>query len=697
MELETAGDYRRAEWRPQGLRYVPSGLSRHRAYSSRLLGKSVAGSYAKGLSMAGMPHKFAIGRKKTAIADVERESGTLIKRRRTSLAVFFAVALLSRFALADAYDPPANYYNTATGTGTTLKQQLNDIIDNHTVLSYDSARSNLQVTDADPAQPGHIITVYDRTSLNVTGLNASGIPGWDPNVWNREHTWPRSRGVGSSGPDDSDMFELRPAITANNGDRGDLNFGGAFGAQPYGTVTDGGQTYWYPGNADAGMIARQEFYMAVRYDGADANTQDLEIGTGNVANPTGSEDAPPQLGNLTRMLEWHYAAVPDAFERRRNQIIYDQFQHNRDPFTDHPEYVWSVFVNQTNDSQITIAAPTTVNTTTGSSTKIVNLTNVIVGGTVPSAQTVTLNKAGNNGTYYSVTTGGLATSSVAGPFNAFRTNQTDSKSITVGLNTNTTSAGLRTGTVTVDNLDITAGSNGGVGHAANDANDVITVNLNVLDHAIPSFATPSQSLSQTIDFGNIALGASATPASFDIYNLNAPSGFTAALDLDSVASSGNTSAFTTDLASFSNLAAGASQSFTSSFNVTSVGSFLSTYTLTLSDENLSGATNKTMTLTLKGVVRLAGDFDGNGSVDSGDYLVWRRSFGQTGLTAYSGADGDGNTVVDDADYDVWRAHFGQTASGLASNLVASSIPEPATASPLAIAAVVVCHCLRRTK
>ena len=35
------------------------------------------------------------------------------------------------------------------------------------------------------------------------------------------------------------------------------------------------------------MIARQQFYLAVRYDGTEANTQDLEIGTGNVANPTG--------------------------------------------------------------------------------------------------------------------------------------------------------------------------------------------------------------------------------------------------------------------------------------------------------------------------------------------------------------------------------------------------------------------------
>ena len=167
------------------------------------------------------------------------------------------------------------------------------------------------------------------------------------------------------------------------------------------------------------------------------------------------------------------------------------------------------------------------------------------------------------------------------------------------------------------------------------------------------------------------------PVSFDLFNLNAPSGFTAALDLDSVASSGNTSAFTTDLAPFSNLSAGASQEFTSSFNVAAVGTFMATYTLTLSDENLSGATNKTLTLTLKGVARLAGDVNNDGTVDGGDYVVWQRSLGQSVAAAYDGADGDGNLMIDNADFDVWRAHYGQTAPGSGSASRLAAVLEPA--------------------
>jgi endonuclease I len=34
---------------------------------------------------------------------------------------------------------------------------------------------------------------------------------------------------------------------------------------------------------------------------------------------------------------------PDTFEQRRNQVIYDQFQHSRNPFIDHPEWATSIY------------------------------------------------------------------------------------------------------------------------------------------------------------------------------------------------------------------------------------------------------------------------------------------------------------------------------------------------------------------
>jgi glucose/arabinose dehydrogenase len=54
-----------------------------------------------------------------------------------------------------------------------------------------------------------------------------------------------------------------------------------------------------------------------------------------------------------------------------------------------------------------------------------------------------------------------------------------------------------------------------------------------------------------------------------------------------------------------------------------------------------------------------GDFNEDGSVDTADYVVWRKTLGN-GVTAYSGADGDGDGTIDQDDLNVWRAHFGET-------------------------------------
>lgn len=499
-------------------------------------------------------------------------------------------------AWAGPYDAPASYYNTATGTGSTLKTQLNDIIDGHTVVSYDSARTALQVTDADPNNPGHILLVYNRVSLDVSVINPGGpIPGWDAGLsWNREHTWADSRGLGGSGPDYPDLHHLRPSTPSVNGSRGNLNFGGAYG-QPYGSVNDGG-TFWYPGDADAGLIARSEFYMATRYDGADANTIDLELQPGNPTTAQG-------LGNLNRMVEWHYQAVPDDFELRRNDVIYDTYQNNRNPFVDHPEFVWSVFKDQMNDSQLYVGAAPAAD---GSSSTSVDFGQVLVGASTPGPQNVTLHRNGNDGSYFEVSTAGDATSNINGRLNAFAINNTgsDSKTLTVGLNTTTATAGLKSGTVTIDNLDIT--TQGGAGVGANDDIDVVNLALTVLDHAEPSFDGLLALDSLVHDFGAITQGAPMPTFNFDIFNLEATDMLTVGLDFDSLFGSGHTSILSTDLATFggaSALAAGSSNGYLATFNTSIPGTFSATYTLDFSDKDLPGAMQLGgLTLTLMGSI-----------------------------------------------------------------------------------------------
>jgi hypothetical protein len=86
---------------------------------------------------------------------------------------------------------------------------------------------------------------------------------------------------------------------------------------------------------------------------------------------------------------------------------------------------------------------------------------------------------------------------------------------------------------------------------------------------------------------------------------------------------------------------------------------------------------------------LPGDYNLDGSVDSADYLEWRRSLGleAVGLTA----DGDGNGVIDPADYGVWRANFGRVGGSGATEI---AIPEPPTWITM-IAALISTSCIAR--
>jgi parallel beta-helix repeat protein len=54
---------------------------------------------------------------------------------------------------------------------------------------------------------------------------------------------------------------------------------------------------------------------------------------------------------------------------------------------------------------------------------------------------------------------------------------------------------------------------------------------------------------------------------------------------------------------------------------------------------------------------LPGDYNQSGTVDAADYVVWRKTLGTIGLSAYSGADGDGDGMVDQDDHGVWRANL----------------------------------------
>ncbi|TWU00271.1 hypothetical protein Pla108_12190 [Botrimarina colliarenosi] len=75
---------------------------------------------------------------------------------------------------------------------------------------------------------------------------------------------------------------------------------------------------------------------------------------------------------------------------------------------------------------------------------------------------------------------------------------------------------------------------------------------------------------------------------------------------------------------------------------------------------------------------LAGDYNGDGTVDAADYTVWRDLLGTTGLAAYASADGDGDGEITLLDYDIWRSNYGATIDTVSS----LTAPEPGSITVL---------------
>ena len=69
-----------------------------------------------------------------------------------------------------------------------------------------------------------------------------------------------------------------------------------------------------------------------------------------------------------------------------------------------------------------------------------------------------------------------------------------------------------------------------------------------------------------------------------------------------------------------------------------------------------------------------GDYNGDGVVDTADYVVWRKAAGTTNVWA----DGDGNGTVGSEDYDIWRTAFSAGSAIGQNGSIAAPVPEPAT-------------------
>lgn len=522
---------------------------------------------------------------------------------RRGCVVAAGVLSLCAPAPASEWEAPAGFYDSATGAGAALRSQLYDIMrTGHVQRTYGEFRDSAAVHDADPNVPGHILLGYNRASVDAS---------WDSGAtWNREHVWPQSRQPGSASNGSrgnlGDPHALRPMNPSINNSRGNKPFGLP---DTIGSFRSLG-TYYFVGDADRGDIARSLMYSETRYG--------PESGLGLVNGfPSGN-----QMGDLESLVAWHYLDPPDAFERRRNHTIWSDienpffFTNNRNAYVDRPGFVWSVYMNQANDSRLFVGEAADAN---GASSLVVDGGAVFVGAT-PLVE-VEVHRDGTDGVYFEVTPDAGTFSPQAGRHNAFAINGGDTSTIQIGFDAGATGvSGLVTAAVMIDNLDVTSG--GGIGRGANDADDIVLVDVLVHERGEASWDSAVDLDFIEVDLGSIAQDSGPEVSSVAVFNLGA-GGLVADVDAELDSVSGDDDRFAVTPSVTVTVGGGASISAAMLDDV--AGSFSAEFVYRVFDDrDIPGfAEGMPLTLRLTGEVISAcpGDLDGDGSVGSLDLAL----------------------------------------------------------------------------
>jgi len=270
------------------------------------------------------------------------------------------------------YEPPSDYYSSVdTSSSTSLRTSLHNIIDDHKRYKYTSSKTDtwdiLEKADEYSCNNKYIIDVYKNTICFKS-----------KHSWNREHTWPKSYGFPDKNARNypyTDCHALRACDSKYNSYRSnkiyddcDLNcdereafleicacefIDGNENAFPgYSNWTDSDS--WMVWHGRRGDIARGLFYMDIRYEGGTHGETgyaepDLIL-TNDTAliyqSKTGNNELIAYMGILDVLIQWHLNDPVDDCERRRNQIVWE-YQENRNPFIDHPEWICIIWGNRT--------------------------------------------------------------------------------------------------------------------------------------------------------------------------------------------------------------------------------------------------------------------------------------------------------------------------------------------------------------
>ena len=219
----------------------------------------------------------------------------------------------------------------------------------------------------------HALYINRELDNQTTAWDDHGQTAWGIN---REHIWAKSHGFDTL-VDDHDTGGARGDpmhLWAGNGwaNHEHLNYFFAFvdkdrkysdAGDKYDTVYDnltgyslnagGKQSVFEPQDCDKGDIARSIFYMAARYnnyanetEGIDSNNPNLILMNDlseNGRTGTSTYNDPYAMGLLSDLLAWNKLDPVDEFEIHRNNLLFNNYTKNRNPFIDFPEWADAIW------------------------------------------------------------------------------------------------------------------------------------------------------------------------------------------------------------------------------------------------------------------------------------------------------------------------------------------------------------------
>ena len=230
----------------------------------------------------------------------------------------------------------------------------------------------------------YVHTLYRNRDENGVTVESGRIKEWGDHSQqggtNREHVWCQSRGFkadsGANGPAGTDLHHLISGDGYVNGkphnnnpygyvDRNNIEMdasasyaycsGNYSGAPRNKHSEDQSTVVFEPQDSDKGDIARACFYMVACYNnlsGADTITQFnpnltlVDYATSNGAREDSTAEHAVGMGILSDLLEWHRLDPVDEYEIHRNNLIFNNYQFNRNPFIDFPEWVEYIWGNK---------------------------------------------------------------------------------------------------------------------------------------------------------------------------------------------------------------------------------------------------------------------------------------------------------------------------------------------------------------